>query len=65
MITKDTPIMEVLQNIPHSREIFLRHGMHCVSCLGSEFETIEMGANCHDVKLEDLINELNELNGLK
>jgi len=62
MITKDTPIIEVLQEKPRSKEIFIKHGMHCVTCLGSEFETIEMGARSHELNLELLLKELNEQN---
>ncbi len=61
MITKDTSIMEVLQSKPNSREVFIKHGMHCIGCLGSEFETIEMGAKSHEIDLEVLLRELNEL----
>lgn len=61
MITKDTPIMEVLQAKPKSQAVFIKHGMHCVTCLGSEFESIEMGARSHEINLEQLLKELNEL----
>ncbi len=61
LITKDSSIMEVLQSKPYSREIFVKHGMHCIDCLGSEFESIEMGARSHEINLELLLKELNEL----
>lgn len=59
MITKDASIIQVLQELPKAREIFSKHGMHCISCLGSEFETIEMGARSHEINLELLLKELN------
>ena len=61
MITKDTSIMEVLQAEPESREVFVKHGMHCMGCFGSEFESIEMGARSHEINLEVLLAELNEV----
>lgn len=61
MITKDTPILEVLQANPEARQVFIRHGMHCIDCLGSEFESIEMGAKSHDIDLKLLLEELNSL----
>ncbi|HWJ02035.1 MAG TPA: DUF1858 domain-containing protein [Verrucomicrobiae bacterium] len=65
MITKDTPIMEVLQANPAARQVFIKHGMHCIGCLGSEFETIEMGAKSHDLDLATLLKDLNALEAVK
>lgn len=59
MITKETPIIEVLRSNPHAREIFAKHGMGCIGCLGSTTETIENGARMHDIDVEALIEELN------
>ncbi len=59
MITKDTSIIQVLQEKAKAREIFIKYGMHCISCFGSEFETIETGAKSHEVDLDALLQELN------
>ncbi|MDA8441054.1 MAG: DUF1858 domain-containing protein [Peptococcaceae bacterium] len=60
MFTKETPIIEVLQANPQSQGIFIRHGMHCSGCLGSEFESVEMGAMSHGIDVQELLQELNE-----
>ena len=61
MITPNTPIIEVLRAYPQARTLFLRHGMACGGCMGSEIETIENGARMHDIDLAALMNELEEI----
>ncbi|WP_425061020.1 hypothetical protein SCACP_17870 [Sporomusa carbonis] len=61
MFTKNTPIIEALRSHPHAREIFVKHGMGCIGCMGSQTETIENGANMHDIDVEALLAELNAL----
>lgn len=60
MITRETPIMEVLRSHPQAREIFAKHGMGCIGCMGSLTETLENGARMHDIDVEALLKELNE-----
>jgi len=35
--------------------------MSCIGCMGSTTETIETGASMHDIDVEILLKELNEL----
>jgi hybrid cluster-associated redox disulfide protein len=60
VIAKDTPIIDVLRMFPSAREIFARHGMSCIGCMGSTSETIDKAARMHDVNLELLLQELNK-----
>lgn len=62
MITKKTAIIEVLRSHPLARDIFAKHGMGCIGCMGATTETIENGAKMHDIDLEALLKELNESN---
>lgn len=61
MITKDMSIMEALQLYPETREVFTKHGMGCLGCMGAAEESIEAGAQMHGINLESLLKELNEL----
>lgn len=63
MFTKSTPIIEALRSHPQAREIFAKHGMGCIGCMGSMTETIENGANMHDIDVDSLLLELNNLLG--
>lgn len=61
MITKEMSIYDVLQKNPESREVFKKHGMHCLDCMGSVVESIEAGAKMHSINLDELLKELNAL----
>lgn len=60
MITRDTPIIEVLRQYPAAREIFLQHGMACIGCMGANNESVENAALNHDVEVDTLLRELNK-----
>lgn len=60
LITKDTPINEVLRLCPAAREVFARHGMGCIGCMGAANETVAGGARMHEVDVEKLVAELNK-----
>lgn len=61
MITKNTPLSEVLRLSPRVRDIFVRHGMGCSGCMGSATETLAHSARLHGINVEVLIRELNEV----
>lgn len=62
MITKKTTIIQVLRSHPFARDVFAKHGMGCIGCMGATTETLENGAKMHDIDLEALLKELNESN---
>ena len=59
--TKQTAIIQVLRSHPMARDIFAKHGMGCIGCMGATNETVENGAKMHDIDVEILLKELNEL----
>lgn len=61
MINKKTSIIEALRSHPRAREVFAKHGMGCIGCMGATSETIENGARMHDINIDALLKELNEL----
>jgi hybrid cluster-associated redox disulfide protein len=60
-ITKDTTILEALQAHPRSREIFIKHGLGCIACMGATMESIESGARMHGMEPDELVDDLNRL----
>jgi len=60
-ITRDTMIREVIVGHPGAAEVFDRHGLACASCLASGMDTVSAVAAMHDVPVEALLAELNEL----
>jgi hybrid cluster-associated redox disulfide protein len=61
MFNKDMSILEALQAHPQAKEIFKKHGMACLGCMGAMQETIEGGARMHGIDLDALLAELEAL----
>ena len=40
MLTKDTGIIDAVQNHPEILEVFAEYGLGCVGCMASHFESI-------------------------
>jgi len=57
-LSKDSTILEVLQDNPNSAAIFARFGMGCVGCAISRGETVAEAAAAHGIPLEDLLGAL-------
>ena len=60
MITKDTGIIEAVQNHPEILQIFAEYGLGCVGCMAARFETLEQGAAAHGIDIEALVADLNK-----
>ncbi len=60
-ITKEMTIEEVVSQYPETMMVFMRHGLHCVGCHVSAFESIEEGALAHGINVDALISDLNKV----
>lgn len=60
MITKDTGIIEAVQNHPEILQVFAEYGLGCVGCMAARFETLEQGATAHGIDIEALVADLNK-----
>ncbi len=60
-ITKDMKIEAVVTEYPESMMVFMRHGLHCVGCHVSAFESIEEGAMAHGINVDALVADLNKV----
>jgi hybrid cluster-associated redox disulfide protein len=59
-ITKKMVLGEVIGKYPETVEVFLKSGMHCISCQMATSETIEQAAGVHGINTEKLIKDLNK-----
>ena len=59
--SKDMTIAEVLRANPKTAEIFMRYGMHCLSCPGATGESVEQAAMVHGFDAEQLLKDLNSI----
>lgn len=60
VITKDSKIMDTVQQYPQIIEIFQAYGLGCIGCMAAHFETIGEGAGAHGIDVDALIADLNE-----
>ena len=60
-ITKDNTIEEVVNQYPETMMVFMKHGLHCVGCHVSAFESIEEGATAHGIDVDVLVADLNKV----
>jgi len=64
-ITKDNTIEEVVTKHPETMMVFMKHGLHCVGCHVSAFESIEEGAMAHGINVDALVSDLNKVTSKK
>jgi len=60
-ITKDMTIEDVVTQYPESMMVFMKHGLHCVGCHVSAFESVEDGAKAHGINVDALVADLNKV----
>jgi hybrid cluster-associated redox disulfide protein len=59
--TPDMLIRDVLTAHPEVTSVFERHGLGCPGCLAADMETLSAVASMHDIRLDDLLDDLNAL----
>ena len=60
-ITKDMTIEKVVTEYPETMMVFMKHGLHCVGCHVSAFESVEDGALAHGINVDALVDDLNKV----
>ena len=58
-ITPDMMMGEAIQKYPETAEVMFRHGLHCIGCHVSAYETIEQGAATHGIDPKKLVEDMN------
>ena len=62
LITKDMPIMELVEKYPNIVPILMGYGLHCVGCSFSQLDTLENGAKIHGMDNESFEMMLKDVN---
>ncbi|MEM4259967.1 MAG: DUF1858 domain-containing protein [Candidatus Woesearchaeota archaeon] len=63
-IIKTMNIGEVVQKYPETVPIMLAHGLHCIGCHVSYYETIEQGCLAHGMLKNDIQKMIKKMNSL-
>lgn len=61
MITKDMKIGDIIRQHPATIKIFAQHRLECLECQIADLETLEHGAGIHNISIDTLLKELNNV----
>ena len=61
-VTGDMIIGDVVAAFPQAAAIMLKHGLQCVGCHSSAFDSIEDGSRGHGMPEEEIASMINEIN---
>lgn len=61
MINKDMIIGEIVRRYPRTLAVFEKYKLTCFECQIADYEVLEHGADVHNVNVENLLKELNEV----
>ena len=59
-ITKDTGIIDAVQQHPEIIEVFQNYGLGCIGCMAVHYETSGQGAGAHGLDVDALISDINK-----
>jgi len=60
LIKKDSKINEIIQNYPHTINLFRGLNMSCSGCFAVHFDTLENGALMHGMDVNVLIDKVHK-----
>jgi len=62
LITKTMLIGDVAMKFPKAVPVMFKHGMHCIGCGMTAYETIEQGCMAHGMSAEEIDKMIEEMN---
>ena len=61
-ITKDMLIGDIASRYPKTVEVMFRHGLHCIGCAMTAYESLEQGCKAHGMSNKDIDKMVGEMN---
>lgn len=62
VITRYDPLSIILQECPRAGDLLAEYGLQCVNCFANEYDTLETGAQMHDMTEDEMITMIDEIN---
>lgn len=59
IVTEDTILADILQNVENAEPVLLGFGMHCLHCPCSQMETVKEACEVHGLDLSLVLEKLN------
>ena len=61
MVTRETNILEAVQQYPVIAQVFQRYGLGCIGCMVASGETLGEGISAHGLNADIVIAEINDI----
>ena len=61
MVTRDSNILEAVQQYPVIAQVFQRYGLGCIGCMVASGETLGEGISAHGLNADIVIAEINDI----
>ena len=62
VITRYDALRIVLEECPRAAELLGEYGLHCVNCFANEYDSLETGAQMHNMTEEEMTSMIDEIN---
>jgi len=62
LVTKTMLIGDIAMKYPKAVPIMFKHGMHCIGCGMTAYETLEQGCLAHGMSSEEIDKMIEEIN---
>ncbi len=62
VITRFDPVSIIGQECPRAAELLAEYGLHCANCYANENDTLETGAEMHNMTEEEMLEMIDEIN---
>jgi hypothetical protein len=62
VISKYDPLTVISEECPRAAELLAEYGLHCANCFANGFETLEVGAQMHNMTDEETMEMIDEIN---
>lgn len=62
VLTRYDPLRVVMEECPRAAELLAEYGLHCVNCFANEYDTLEMGAQMHEMEESEMLEMIDEIN---
>jgi len=62
VISRFDALSIILEESPRAAELLAEFGLHCVNCFANQYDSLETGAQMHDMPEDEMQSMIDEIN---
>lgn len=62
VITRYDPLSIILEECPRAGDLLAEYGLQCVNCFANEYDTLETGAQMHNMNDDEMMAMIDDIN---